>query len=147
MVKKICTSALAVVVAVIFIGCSVPELVDVSEVDYIDLTEMNDTLEYVQLIDMQVNKSAYDGKEIKMEGEYSTEYSEEIAAERSVITVKHDPSCCPNGIPQVIEIIYPEDAEATEEGDEIVIVGEFKTYKIGETEYCQIVVSEVNPES
>ncbi len=112
---------------------------DNSSVD-IDLGSMTSEMIYSNVYQMMINPSYYEGKTIRMIGNYSPSYYEDIKKQFHYCVIQDATACCSQGIEFVWDDgshIYPDEYPA--ENAEIEVVGTFETYneKDGNT-YCRL---------
>lgn len=95
----------------------------------IDLTRMSGTMVYAQVFQMVTEPEKYVGKRIKMKGVFSSYYDNEVKQRFYGCVISDALACCSQGL--AFELLkprkYPEGYP--EEGDGIVIVGEFTYVK------------------
>ena len=95
----------------------------------IDLTRMSGTMVYAQVFQMVTEPEKYVGKRIKMKGVFSSYYDNEVKQRFYGCVISDALACCSQGLafelskPRKYSEGYPE------EGDGIVIVGEFTYVK------------------
>lgn len=106
-------------------------------IDY-DLTTMSSTMIYSTVSNMMLYPDVYQGKTVKLEGNFSVYHDE--AADRYLFAaiVPDATACCQQGIEFVLgdEYKYPDDYP--EEGHSITIKGTFNTYNEYGFNYAQL---------
>ncbi len=105
-----------------------------SEVDY-DLTEMSSEMVYATVYQMLVNPEAYEGKTVRMAGQYYAVYYDVTAQYYHYCIIADASACCSQGMEFVWEGgLYPDDYPET--STDIVVVGTFGTYEELGITYC-----------
>ena len=117
----------AVFSALLLTACGNP-----AEDSVLDLTALNQTMQYSQVNQMLYEPGSYLGQTVQICGEYYKGNHEPI------IRVLDEQACCAQGIEFVLagEHTYPDDYPAI--GDEIVIHGTFNTYEDETGAYVQL---------
>lgn len=118
------------------------ELADVLPGDYdVDLTKMNSTMVYTEVLQMMQDPDAFLGKTVKMHGAMAA-YEAESRNDYACL-IADATACCAQGIEFVWkgDHSYPDDYPET--GTEIVVTGTFDTYTENGVEYCQLIDAEL----
>lgn len=99
-------------------------------VDYIDLTTMNSTMVYAQVLNIVQNPEQYIGKTLKMSGTFGVFYDDVMESNYYACLIADATACCSQGIEFILGdgAAYPEDYP--EQDSEIVVEGEITTYEI-----------------
>ncbi len=108
-----------------------------SDVD-IDLTLLSSTMVYTQVYDMVVYPEKYIGKKVRMAGPFLTSLDESTGNRYYLCLIMDATACCSQGLEFLVDedLKYPEDYP--EEGYDIVVSGEFDTYREGEYNYVTL---------
>lgn len=98
--------------------------------DCIDLTSMTSDMVYATVYQMMMQPEDFEGKKMKMRGNYSGVYYEPTKLTYHYCIIKDALQCCATGI----EFVWEDDKvhaleEYPEEGASIVVCGIFETYK------------------
>lgn len=107
-------------------------------IDY-DLTEMSSTMVYATVYEMMAYPSLYEGKTIKMEGQYYALYVEADKTYYMYCLISDALGCCTQGMEFVWgdgSHVYPN--EYPKDKTEVVVCGTFKTYTQDGNTYCCI---------
>lgn len=107
-------------------------------IDY-DLTSMSSTMVYATVYEMMAYPSLYEGKTIKMEGQYYALYVEADKTYYMYCLISDALGCCTQGMEFVWgdgSHVYPN--EYPEDKTEVVVCGTFKTYTQDGNTYCCI---------
>ncbi len=136
MFKNIMLIMLATILALTFASCSGQEEPEQpAEGIDIDLTVMSSTMVYSQVYDMMLNPTEYDGKSIKLEGTFYSEYYELTNTTYNFVIINDATGCCPQGLEFApIE----EGTELPEQGAMIEMTGTFDKYDEGNNSYYRI---------
>ena len=102
--------------------------------EIIDLTKMSSTMKDAQLVEMQKNYDKYQGKLVKVQGEYIPWNENGIEYHNCIFSS----SCCPNGIEFKLK-----DNNYPEENTIITIQGKFNKYSEYNIDYFELVNSEL----
>ena len=97
----------------------------------LDLTEMNATMVYSEVLGMVYEPDSYRGKVVKMAGDFSYYLDEQTGKYYFACIVKDATECCAQGIEYSLkgEYSFPEDYP--ELGDPVTVIGTFDTYEEG----------------
>lgn len=80
------------------------------EEDYLDLTGMSSTMVYAQLYGISIDPDSYEGKTLRMRGQFCSVYVEEEDTRYYACYVLDDTGCCMQGFEFVADdLIYPDD--------------------------------------
>ncbi|WP_051195380.1 hypothetical protein [Lachnospira multipara] len=107
-------------------------------IDY-DLTEMSSTMVYATVYEMMAYPSLYEGKTVKMEGQYYALYVEADKTYYMYCLISDALGCCTQGMEFVWgdgSHVYPD--EYPTDKTEVVVSGTFKTYTQDGNTYCCI---------
>lgn len=118
------------------------ELAKVLPGDYdVDLTQMNSTMVYTEVLQMMQDPDAFLGKTVKMTGTMAVYEGE--SRNYYACFIADATACCAQGIEFVWkgDHAYPDDYP--EQGEEIVVTGTFDTYTEDGIVYCQLLDAEV----
>lgn len=102
----------------------------------IDLTAMNSTLVYSEVSNMIMEPQKYEGKCVKMRGNFAV--YEGDARNYYACLIADATACCSQGIEFILskKASYPTDYPPLD--TEITVVGTFDTYKEGENQFIQL---------
>jgi len=109
-----------------------------SDVDY-DLTIMGADLVYATVYDMMMNPSTYEGKTVRMSGQYYASYMDDTQKYYMYCLISDAMGCCQSGMEFVWEDgshVYPDEYPA--DYSEVEITGTYKTYTENGKLYCCI---------
>ena len=106
-------------------------------IDY-DLTTMSSTMIYSTVSNMMLYPDVYEGKMVKLEGNFSAYHDEKADKYLFAAIVPDATACCQQGIEFVLygDYKYPDDYP--EEGQSITIKGKFTTYNEYGFNYAQL---------
>ena len=111
-------------------------------VDY-DLTKMNSTMVYSTVYDMLSEPEKYEGKMVKMRGEYNAFYSKSTMKYYPAVIIADATACCSQGM----EFVLSGDPEYPNaypiKGDDVTVVGKLKVYYEGTNRFVHLVDSEI----
>ena len=104
----------------------------------VDLTALSSTMVYAEVYNMMTAPVNYVGKTVKMDGIFAYYKDENTKKEYFACIVQDATACCSQGIEFVLSGShkYPEDYPKL--NSNICVVGEFDTYKEGESSYCTL---------
>ena len=108
----------------------------------IDLTKMDSNMIYSTVYQLTYDAHSYEGKMVKMKGQYYVGIDQETGAVYHFILMKDAQACCQQGIEFVWgdgSHKYPDESPA--DGTDIVVLGRYETYKDNpddEYEFCRI---------
>ena len=111
-------------------------------VDY-DLTTMSSTMIFSTVSNMILYPDVYEGKMVKLEGNFSVYHDE--AADKYIFAaiVPDATACCQQGIEFVLDGDYKYPDDYPEEGQSITIKGEFNSYDEYGFKYVQLLNAEM----
>lgn len=106
--------------------------------DVIDLTTMSPTFVYSEVYNMMILPENYIGKDITMEGLFSTYHDEATDKYYFACIIQDATACCAQGIEFELagDFKYPEDYP--KEGDIVKVRGIFETYVEDGYTYCRL---------
>ena len=140
-----------VLCAVSFVSCGSSSSVESSEseqttesvpaaeegIDY-DLTTMSSTMIYSTVSNMMLYPDVYEGKMVKLEGNFSVYHDEKADKYLFAAIVPDATACCQQGIEFVLDGDYKYPDDYPEEGQSITIKGKFTTYNEYGFNYAQL---------
>ena len=103
----------------------------------IDLTLLNATMSYGQMFDMLVNPKNYEGKIVKVKGQFVKYFDDIQKKTYYLVNIVDQAGCCAMGVEFV-----PKDIDNWKlplEGDEIIVTGMFTTYIENDNTYASMV--------
>ena len=119
-------------------------LPDISEIDAsngefdIDLTTLDANMTYAQVYDMMLNPDNYKDKYIKASGTFA--HTEENGRDYFAVLIADAAACCSQGLEFQLKdadsLSFPDDYPNV--GDELVITGNFNSYKEGNYTYIEL---------
>lgn len=144
--------------AVVLVGCGSPEAASVQETEFaeeqvedetveadpgvdLDLTALSSTMVYSEVFNMMMAPEEYEGKTIKMDGVCNVYQDSETGKTYYACIVQDATQCCSQGLEFVLDESQYEASDYPENGDEIVISGDFSTYTEGDYQYITILNS------
>lgn len=104
----------------------------------IDLTSLSSTMVYSEVYNMMYYPENYIGKIVRMNGAYSEYHDEASGNDYYACIISDATACCAQGIEFIPTENYSYPADFPSDGDEVIVVGEFDTYKEGENLYCTL---------
>ena len=109
----------------------------------VDLASMSGTIVYSEVFNMMTYPADYEGKTIRMRGEFVRFDDESTGHTYFACIIQDATACCAQGIEFDTGDRYkfPDDFPA--EGDQITVKGVFSTYMEGDTMYCTLKDSEI----
>lgn len=116
----------------------VPKTKKVVKTIDVDLTKLSSTMVYSEVYQMVWHPEEYVGKVIKMNGQVSIFDSPDMNRTYYTCVIADATACCQQGI-EFRLIGDKRLPDSYKEGDEVMVVGEFNTYKEGEKTYCELV--------
>ena len=128
--KKIISLLLLSMILVLGAGCGNAEIGDGDKID-VDLTRLSSTMVYSEVNNMCVEPDKYEGKNVKMVGQFAIYPGTERDYYACVIA--DATACCQQGIEFVLK-----EGEYPEEGSIIAVTGRFETYMEGNQKYIQL---------
>ena len=149
--KKTALILSLVLCAVSFVSCGSSSSVESSEseqttesvpaaeegIDY-DLTTMSSTMIYSTVSNMMLYPDVYEGKMVKLEGNFSVYHDEKADKYLFAAIVPDATACCQQGIEFVLDGDYKYPDDYPEEGQSITIKGKFATYNEYGFNYAQL---------
>ena len=149
--KKTALILSLVLCAVSFVSCGSSSSVESSEseqttesvpaaeegIDY-DLTTMSSTMIYSTVSNMLLYPDVYEGKMVKLEGNFSVYHDEKADKYLFAAIVPDATACCQQGIEFVLDGDYKYPDDYPEEGQSITIKGKFTTYNEYGFNYAQL---------
>ncbi len=104
----------------------------------VDLTVLSSTLVYAEVYNMMVSPDDYEGKTVKMSGQFSYLCDESTGKEYFACIIQDATACCAQGIEFELagDYVYPDDYP--EIGEEVCVTGVFETYMEGNYIYCTL---------
>ena len=106
-------------------------------IDY-DLTTMSSTMIYSTVSNMMLYPDVYEGKMVKLEGNFSAYHDEKADKYLFAAIVPDATACCQQGIEFVLDGDYKYPDDYPEEGQSITIKGKFTTYNEYGFNYAQL---------
>ena len=106
-------------------------------IDY-DLTTMSSTMIYSTVSNMMLYPDVYEGKMVKLEGNFSVYHDEKADKYLFAAIVPDATACCQQGIEFVLDGDYKFPDDYPEEGQSITIKGKFTTYNEYGFNYAQL---------
>lgn len=115
------------------------EGIDVSNGEYdVDLTLLDANITYAQVYDMMLNPDKYKGQHVRANGTFAYTYDND--KDYFAIMIADAMACCAQGmefrLANESELKYPDDYP--EVGDEVIITGDFNSYKEGSYTYIEL---------
>lgn len=100
----------------------------VVEEDFLDLSQMSDTMVFAELYNITIYPDAYAGKTLKMRGQFTSVYIEEEDARYYACYVLDETGCCMQGFEFVADdLTFPDDYP--EEGAYFTVTGTISLYE------------------
>ena len=109
----------------------------VDGIDY-DLTTMGSDLIYATVYLMMTDPDQFEGKMIKMKGQYLSAYYEPKKAYYNYCFISDAAGCCSQGIEFAIKDKLKSPKDFPEDNTDIEVVGEFETYMEDGKMYCHL---------
>ena len=106
-------------------------------IDY-DLTTMSSTMIYSTVSNMMLYPDVYEGKMVKLGGNFSVYHDEKADKYLFAAIVPDATACCQQGIEFVLDGDYKYPDDYPEEGQSITIKGKFTTYNEYGFNYAQL---------
>lgn len=145
----------AVLITALFAGCSGKEdsgaeknetepaaASQTTEVVDVDLTKLSTTMVYSELANMMNDPSSYEGKTVKMQGQFMLTENTETGQQYYNVTVMDATACCQQGIEFIwTGHTYPDDYPAV--NSTIEVTGVFETYDEDGMTYCHLISDNV----
>lgn len=107
----------------------------------LDLTALSSTMVYSEVFNMMMAPEEYEGKTLKIDGICNVYQDPETGKTYYACIVQDATQCCSQGLEFVLDESQYEASDYPENGDEIVISGDFSTYTEGEYQYITILNS------
>lgn len=104
----------------------------------VDLTTMSTTMIYSEVYNMLCESDKYEGKKIRMEGDFSIFYDEATGNTYYSCIIQDATACCSQGLEFVLKDSYSYPEDYPKDGEEITVTGVFETYMEGEDRYCRL---------
>jgi hypothetical protein len=148
--KKYLIMILCAVICISFVGCSsnaneefiTTTTTTLSQID-VDLTSLSSTMVYSEVYNMMITPEDYEGKMVKMSGQFALYTNEEGTQNYYACVIADATACCQQGLEFVWNNHdYPQDFP--EVGQEIEVTGTFETYQEGDLTYCHLIASDVS---
>lgn len=92
----------------------------------IDLSILNSTMSYAQTFDMLINPKNYEGKIVKMKGQFAKYFDNIENKTYYTVNIFDQGGCCSMGVEFLAKDI--DESEYPNDGEEIVVTGVFQTY-------------------
>ena len=105
---------------------------------YYDLTTMSSTMIFSTVSNMMLYPDVYQGKTVKLEGNFSVYHDEGADRYLFAAIVPDATACCQQGIEFVLDGDYKYPDDYPEEGQSITIKGVFNTYNEYGFNYAQL---------
>lgn len=156
MYKKV-NILLGLLMALVLVGCGSTESASVQETEVVeeqedetveadpnvdlDLTALSSTMVYSEVFNMMMAPEEYEGKNLKIDGICNVYQDPETGKTYYACIVQDATQCCSQGLEFVLDESQYEALDYPENGDEIVISGDFSTYTEGEYQYITILNS------
>lgn len=102
--------------------------------DHVDITELNNNLEYAMVCDMGNNPDLYMGKKVRADGIFT--YMQTNDNTYFSVCVLDETKCCQAGLDFECKDFYSFPEDYPEIGSCIAVEGTFDTYKENGTVYC-----------
>ena len=149
--KRMLTICLCVLLCAALFGCSAEKketktttqapTTQVNKVD-VDLTTLSSTMVYSEVYNMMVTPENYEGKTVKMKGNFAVYTNQEQTQNYYTVVVQDATACCAQGLEFIWEG-HDDPRDVLTEGQEVTVIGEFQTYMEGETQYCHLITDDV----
>ena len=98
------------------------------EDDYLDLSGMSSTMTYAQLYNITIDPYSYEGKTLRMRGQFCSVYVEEEDTRYYACYVLDEAGCCMQGFEFVADdLVYPDDYP--EEDAYFTVTGKIELYE------------------
>ena len=105
----------------------------------VDLTKLSSTMVYSEVYNMMNKPETFIDKTIKMKGQFSFFKDKNTGNQYYSCVIADATACCQQGLEFVLEGDYKYPDDYPSEGEEITVVGKFKTYMEGTVKYCHLV--------
>ena len=115
------------------------ENMDAESNEVVDLTTLSATMVYAEVYNMMMYPEQYEGKTIKMKGEFITFDNPATKRVTTGCLIMDATACCSQGIEFVLagDKVYPDDYP--EVNSEIVVTGVYETYEEKGQLYCHLI--------
>lgn len=109
----------------------------------LDMTKLSTTMVFSQMYNLLAEPKEYFGKVIRIKGNFDSQIDLNNNKRYYGIFIMDSTACCTQGLEfePYAKLKYPEDFP--EIGDEVIITGEFNTYKEGDFNYCNLIKAEI----
>lgn len=104
----------------------------------IDLTTLSSTMVYAEVYNMLSHPDEYEGKKIKMTGQFSCYVDEFRGVNYYTCIIKDAAQCCSQGLEFVPKPKYDYPGDFPVEGGQITVIGKFFTYTEGDFQQCAL---------
>lgn len=104
-----------------------------TEIAY-DLSSLNDTMAYSQLIVIIKEPDDYLGNRIRLKGIYSAVFNGYTSSYNHMVTIQDNTQCCAQGI----EFVLKKNGSYPKEGEVITLNGVLDLFEEGKHSYCYI---------
>ena len=105
----------------------------------LDLTVMSSTMVYSEVYNITVAPEEYIGKIVRMKGEFATQVDPQSGKRYFACIIKDATACCAQGIEFVPSENYSYPEDFPEDGAEVTVTGEFRTYDENRRTYCHLI--------
>ncbi len=116
-----------------------PEVATPEVPDFIDLTEMSETMVYSYVYDMLIRPTEYLGKTVKVHGKFNEMFFEANGMTYTFVIVADATGCCAQGL----EFVVNSDVEFPAQDTEIEVIGVFEDYERGDFKYTRLAAEEI----
>ncbi len=106
---------------------------ETAEISY-DLSSLNETIAYSQLINIIKDPEDYLGKGIRLKGIYTANFNPFSKSYNYTVTIQDNTQCCAQGI----EFILKDNASYPEKGEKITLSGVIDLFKEGKHSYVYL---------
>ncbi len=104
----------------------------------VDLTAMSSTAVYAEVYNMVTTPSDYNGKKVRMTGQFSVYEDESTGNVYFACLIADATACCSQGLEFVLSGDYTYPNDYPELGTDITVTGIFGTYDEYGNTYCQL---------
>ncbi len=104
----------------------------------VDVSVLPTTLAFAQVTRMMFDMETYQGNTVKIQGMYYHDEIPDLGIDRRTIMLLDETSCCQG----YFEIQLPEDVEYPENGEQIMVIGEYVVVSDGEYSFPVLKVTE-----
>ena len=104
----------------------------------VDLTVLSSTMVYSEVYNMVTTPEDYDGKTVKMQGEFATQKDKYTGKRYFACIIKDATACCAQGLEFVPgdDVKYPDDY--LKQGSELTVTGTFHVYSENGFDYYHL---------